>query len=73
MNSSDYYEYDSQYQVWKDKTDNEDYMKSLVANGEDLTVVGIVKPAEDAKASSESGNCISDIIDETCGRTGSKK
>ncbi len=27
-------------------------MKSLVANGEDLTVVGIVKPAEDAKASS---------------------
>ena len=52
VNSSDYYEYDSQYQVWKDKTDNEDYMKSLVANGEDLTVVGIVKPAEDAKASS---------------------
>lgn len=52
VNSSDYYEYDSQYQVWKDKTDNKDYMKSLVANGEDLTVVGIVKPAEDAKASS---------------------
>ena len=52
VNSADCYEYDSQYQVWKDKTDNEDYMKSLVANGEDLTVVGIVKPAEDAKASS---------------------
>lgn len=43
MNSSEYYEYDSQYQVWKDKIDNEDYMKSLVANGEDLTVVGIVE------------------------------
>ena len=52
VNSADCYEYDSQYQVWKDKTDNKDYMKSLVANGEDLTVVGIVKPAEDAKASS---------------------
>ena len=72
VNSSDYYEYDSQYQVWKDKTDNEDYMKSLVANGEDLTVVGIVKPRCESLLS-ESGNCISDIIDETCGRTGSKK
>lgn len=69
VNSSEYYEYDSQYQVWKDKTDNEDYMKSLVANGEDLTVVGIVKPAEDAKASSLSpGIAYPHIIDETCGR-----
>lgn len=30
VNSSEYYEYDSQYQVWKDKTDNEDYMKSTL-------------------------------------------
>ena len=52
VNSSDYYEYDSQYKIWKDKTDNQDYMKSLVANGEDITVVGVVKPAEGAKASS---------------------
>lgn len=52
VNSADYYEYDSQYQIWKDKTDNEDYMKSLVANGEDITVVGVVKPAEGANASS---------------------
>lgn len=28
VNASDYYEYDDQYQVWKDKTDNADYMKN---------------------------------------------
>ena len=48
VNSSDYYEYDSQYQVWRDKTDDEEYMKSLVANGENITIVGVVQPAEDA-------------------------
>lgn len=30
VNSADCYEYDSQYQVWKDKSDNEDYMKNLL-------------------------------------------
>ena len=48
VNSSDYYEYDSQYQVWRDKTDDEEYMKNLVKNGEDITIVGVVQPAEDA-------------------------
>ena len=48
VNSSDYYEYDSQYQVWRDKTDDEEYMKSLVANGENITIVGVVQPSEDA-------------------------
>ena len=51
VNSADYYEYDSQYNVWKDKTDNEEYMKQLVNQGEDLEIVGIVQPGEDAKAS----------------------
>ena len=48
VNSSDYYEYDSQYQVWRDKTDDEDYMKNLVENGEDITIVGVVQPSDDA-------------------------
>ena len=48
VNSADYYEYDSQYDVWRDKTDDEEYMTSLVAGGEDLTIVGIVQPSEDA-------------------------
>lgn len=49
VNAADYYEYDSQYKVWKDKSDNTEYMKKLVANGEDLKIVGIVQPAEGSK------------------------
>ena len=51
VNAADYYEYDSEYKVWKDKTDNTDYMKNLVNNGEDVKIVGIVQASEDAKAS----------------------
>ena len=51
VNSADYYEYDSQYQVWRDKTGDEEYIKTLVGNGEELTIVGIVQPAKDANAS----------------------
>ena len=48
VNSPDYYEYDSEYDVWRDKTDDEAYMRSLVENSEELTIVGIVQPADDA-------------------------
>ena len=51
VNSTDYYEYDEEYKVWKDKSDNSSYMKQLVKNGEDLTIVGIVQPVEGATAS----------------------
>ena len=51
VNSTDYYEYDAEYKVWKDKSDNSSYMKKLVKNGEDLTIVGIVQPVEGATAS----------------------
>ena len=51
VNSTDYYEYDEEYKVWKDKSDNRSYMKKLVKNGEDLTIVGIVQPVEGATAS----------------------
>lgn len=51
VNSTDYYEYDEEYKVWKDKSDNSSYMKKLVKNGEDLTIVGIVQPVEGAAAS----------------------
>ena len=43
VNVSDCYEYDSQYKVWKDKSDNKEYMKKLVDQGEDLKIVGIVQ------------------------------
>ncbi|MCC8100418.1 MAG: ATP-binding cassette domain-containing protein [Clostridiales bacterium] len=48
VSAADYYQYDSEYELWVDKTDDDDYMLNLVANGEDLTIVGIVQPAEDA-------------------------
>lgn len=51
VNSSDCYQYDSQYNVWTDKSGDDEYMKNLVENGEKLTVVGVVQPAEDASAS----------------------
>ncbi len=48
VNSSDCYEYDQEYNIWRDKTDNTEYMKNIVANGEELKIVGIVQPKEGA-------------------------
>ena len=42
------YEYDSRYGVWKDKEDDKDYMNSLIEKGEEIKIVGIVQPSEDA-------------------------
>ena len=30
VNAADYYQYDQQYQIWKDKSDDQEYMKNLV-------------------------------------------
>ena len=51
VNACDYYEYDSEYDVWRDKTDNNDYMRQLIDDGEEVRIVGIVQPREDANAS----------------------
>lgn len=48
VDSADYYQYDSQYNTWVDKSEDEAYMKQLVENGEALTIVGIVQLSEDA-------------------------
>ena len=48
VNPADCYQYDSQYQVWVDKSQDADYMKGLVRQGEDISVVGVVQPAKDA-------------------------
>ena len=50
VNAADRYQYDSEYKVWTDKSGDDKYMKDLVENGEKLTVVGIVRPSEDANA-----------------------
>ncbi len=46
--AADYYEYDEQYGVWVDKTENASYMQDLVADGEELTIVGVVQPVPEA-------------------------
>ena len=51
VNSADCYQYDGQYNVWTDKSGDSEYMKNLVKNGEELTIVGVVQPSEDANAS----------------------
>ncbi len=48
INSADLYAYDEEYDLWVDKSDNEEYVETLVKNGEDLTIVGVVQPLEDA-------------------------
>ncbi|MCD8217024.1 MAG: ATP-binding cassette domain-containing protein [Clostridiales bacterium] len=48
VNNTDFYAYDSQYQIWADKSEDEAYVQSLINNGEELTVVGIVMLNEDA-------------------------
>ncbi len=50
VNSADYYTYDSQYQVWTDRSGDQSYVRELVEAGEDLTVVGIVQPSQDGSA-----------------------
>ena len=50
IDSADRYVYDETYKLWRDKSDGTDYMKDVVANGTDLTVVGIVQPKENSSA-----------------------
>ena len=50
VQATDYYVHDDEFNVWKDKTDDTDYMRDLVANGEDVHVVGVVQPRDDATA-----------------------
>ena len=50
INKSDCYSYDETYKIWTDKSDNKEYMKNVVANGENIKIVGIVQPKEGATA-----------------------
>ncbi|WP_282144876.1 ABC transporter ATP-binding protein/permease [Thomasclavelia cocleata] len=50
VNAADYYQYDSNYNVYKDKKDDQNYMKNLIENGEDIKIVGIVQPKDSATA-----------------------
>ncbi len=50
ITGADYYAYDSEYDIWVDKSDDSTYMNEVIANGEELTIVGIVQPMEDASS-----------------------
>lgn len=50
VNVSDCYEYDEEYKIWRDKTDNTKYMKNIVENGEELKIVGIAQEKEGVTA-----------------------
>lgn len=50
--ATDYYQYDSDYHVWKNKSDDADYMRDLVNSSEDVHICGIVKPKAGAKITS---------------------
>ena len=52
VNATNFYQYDSEYGVWKDKTGDTDYMRETVNAGEDVRVVGVVKPKPETKVSS---------------------
>ncbi|MCD7750183.1 MAG: ATP-binding cassette domain-containing protein, partial [Lachnospiraceae bacterium] len=50
ITGADCYAYDSEYGLWVDKSDDASYMNEVIANGEELTIVGIVQPMEDASS-----------------------
>ena len=52
VSSADYYVYDEEYDVYKDKTDDDDYMLELVEDGVDVHVVGVIAPDADATITS---------------------
>ncbi len=51
VKSSDYYAYDEKLGLWSDRSRDETYLRSLVENGQPLTIVGIVQPKEDDSSS----------------------
>lgn len=53
--NSDYYQYDETTELWADMSKDKDYMKDLVNNGLELKVVGIIRPNEEASATSIGG------------------
>lgn len=46
VKNSDYYQKENE--MWFDKSDDEEYVKNLISNAEELKIVGIIKPNEEA-------------------------
>ena len=50
VTNSDYYVYDEEHQIWRNRSDDEAYVEQLVENSPDLTIVGVVQPRADASS-----------------------
>ena len=48
VSTADTYRYNAQYGVWEDMSDNQNVMRSLIDDGLELEIVGIVTPKENA-------------------------
>ena len=44
----DYFEYNEETKTWDDMRGDEEYVRKLIENGEDIKIVGIVRPADDS-------------------------
>ena len=50
VDASALYRYNEEYAVWEDMSTSAEHMRSLIENGEELSIVGIVAPREGATA-----------------------
>ncbi len=48
--SADFYQYDEEFDVWVDKSGDEEYMKGVIAGSDDLVISGIIQPKDDGNS-----------------------
>ncbi|MDR2108729.1 MAG: ABC transporter ATP-binding protein/permease [Coriobacteriales bacterium] len=48
VEASRYYQYDSEFNIWKDMRDDKDYMRKLVEEGRELRIVGVLQSKPEA-------------------------
>ena len=53
---TDYYQYNDQTGEWTDMSENDRYMSYILSKADDIEIVGIIRPNEDAVAASISGS-----------------
>ena len=72
--SADFYQYDEEFGVWVDKSGDEEYMKDIIANSEDLVISGIIQPKDDGNSTMMSSGiyytpALTDHLIEMAGQT----
>ncbi len=54
--NTDYFQYNEEKEIWEDKRDDNAYMKEILKDAPELKIVGILRPNEEATATSISGS-----------------